>query len=88
MSLHYGANKETSASDEVFLEEFGDDVSEVGDVYLVNQTVNGLPEGFPGHALGFFGGFVLFWGWVGGVGGWVGRGEAGGWNELLYALLG
>ncbi len=34
LSLHYSTDEKASASHQVFLEELGDDIGEVGDVHL------------------------------------------------------
>lgn len=54
LGLHDTAAEETTAADEVLAEQLGDNVLDVGDVDFVDQTVDGLFEGFPGHALKLF----------------------------------
>lgn len=51
LSLHDASAKETTATDEVLGEQLGNDVFDVGNVDLVDQTVDGLFESLPGHAL-------------------------------------
>lgn len=46
--LHY---RISPSPDDVFLKQFLDDKLEVGDVDLVDETVNALLQGFPGDSL-------------------------------------
>ena len=45
------ATKTLPSSDNVLLEELLDDVDDIGDVHLVDETIDALLQGFPGHAL-------------------------------------
>jgi hypothetical protein len=51
LSLHDASAEETTATDEVLAEQLGDNVFDVGDIDLVDQTVDGLFQSLPGHAL-------------------------------------
>ena len=49
--MQNGINQISPSSDDVFLKQFLDDKLEVGDVDLVDETVNALLQGFPGDSL-------------------------------------
>jgi hypothetical protein len=51
LGLHDASAKETTATDEVLAEQLGNDVFDVGDVDLVDQTIDGLFQSLPSHAL-------------------------------------
>jgi hypothetical protein len=54
LSFHNTATEKSSTSDQILIEQFRNDVFYVRDVDLVDQSVNGLFEGFPRHALELF----------------------------------
>lgn len=51
LGLHDASAKETTATDEVLAEELRNNVFDVGNVDLVDQTVDGLFQSLPSHAL-------------------------------------
>jgi len=59
LGLHDASAEETTATDEILTEQLGNDVLDVGNIDLVDQTIDGLFEGFPGHALELAGLWVV-----------------------------
>ena len=51
LRLHERSAEQTAAADEVFLEEFGNDVSDVHYVHFVDDAIQRFAEGLPGLAL-------------------------------------
>jgi hypothetical protein len=51
LGLHDASTKETTATDEVLAEQLRNDVFDVGDVDLVDQTIDRLFQSLPSHAL-------------------------------------
>lgn len=54
LSLHDATAEQTTSSDQVLGKQLGDNMLDVGDVDLVDQTVDGLFQSLPGHALKLF----------------------------------
>ena len=51
LGLHHGPREETASANHVLSEKLGQDVLDVGGVNLVDETVDGLFQRVPGHAL-------------------------------------
>jgi hypothetical protein len=48
---HHAPAVETSPTDEVLSKQLRDDLLDVGYVDLVDETIDGFPQGIPGHSL-------------------------------------